>query len=249
VQLSLSNLSKRYGKVTALHPFNLKAEGEIIGIIGNNGAGKSTLMKMIVGLLPPPRKAMVLLGGQNPREAPETYKRQVGYLPESPMLYPRLTPEELLNYVGEVKGVQRLSEEVEHWLVTFGLSEKRHALLSGLSFGMKKKMALSAAFLGDPPLLVLDEPFNGLDVATMERLSEILLKRHERGATILISSHLMAYIERLCQRVVILKQGRVVSEGKPEALKKALAVETFHDVFLHFTAPAASSKGSSRTID
>jgi len=233
--LSLSNLSKRYGGMTALHPFSLEAEGEIVGIIGNNGAGKSTLMKMIVGLLPPPRKARVLLGGQNIREAPEASKRQIGYLPESPMLYPRLTPEELLHYIGEIKDVKNLSDEVAFWLKTFGLTEKRHALLNGLSFGMKKKMALSAAFLGNPPLLVLDEPFNGLDVATMERLSEIIKQRHQEGATILISSHLMAYIDRLCHRVIILNQGKVVSEGSPEGLKTSLGKTSFHDVFLHFT--------------
>ena len=235
MMLSLSNLWKRYGEMTALHPFSMKAEGEIIGIIGNNGAGKSTLMKMIVGLLPPPKKGAVLLDGKNIREAPEASKRQIGYLPESPILYPRLTPEELLTYVGEIKETKNLSDEVAYWLETFGLTEKRHALLNDLSFGMKKKMALSAAFLGSPPLLILDEPFNGLDVATMERLSEIMIQRHREGATILISSHLMAYIDRLCHRVIILKQGKVICEGSPAGLKKEVGKESFHEVFLHFT--------------
>lgn len=234
MMLSLSNLSKRYGKITALHPFTMKAEGEIIGIIGNNGAGKSTLMKMIVGLLPP-GKGEVLLDGENVREAPEASKRRIGYLPESPLLYPRLTPEELLTYVGEIKEAKNISDEVAYWLETFGLAEKRHALLNDLSFGMKKKMALSAAFLGSPPLLILDEPFNGLDVATMECLSDIITQRHREGVTILISSHLMAYIDRLCHRVIVLKQGKVICEGTPAGLKKEVGKDSFHEVFLHVT--------------
>ncbi len=233
MRLSIEKVTKRYGENIALHPLSIEIEGEIFGVIGNNGAGKSTLMKMIVGLLTT-GKGKILLGGANVREAPEEVKQLIGYLPESPLLYPRLTPEELLCFIGEIKGIPHFQDEVNFWLETFGLTEKRNALLNDLSFGMKKKIALSAAFLGSPPMLILDEPFNGLDVATMEALSEIIVKRHAEGTTILISSHLMSYIDRLCHRVLILKKGKVVTEGKPVDLKKAADRKDFHDTFLYF---------------
>ena len=234
MRLLLENVTKRYGGLTALHPLSMTAEGEILGIIGNNGAGKSTLMKMTVGLLAP-GKGKIRLGEIDVRKAPEKAKRWIGYLPESPLLYPRLTAEELLTYVGEIKGIPDPAGSAGRWLAVFGMTEKGHALLSDLSFGMKKKIALSTAFLGDPPLLVLDEPFNGLDVATMERLTEVILKRYAEGATILLSSHLMPYIDRLCHRVMILKRGKVIREGTPKALKEATGDDSFHAVFLRLT--------------
>jgi len=238
MRLSISNVTKRYGELTALHPFSMDSEGEICGLIGNNGAGKSTLMKMIVGLIAP-GKGKILLGDLDVKKTPEAIKRHIGYLPESPLLYPRLTPEELLIYVAEIKGTTNPKEEIAHWLKTFGLTEKRNALLNDLSFGMKKKIAISSALIGNPELLILDEPFNGLDVATMESLSEIILARQAAGATIILSSHLMTYIDRLCQRVIILKQGKVVGEGPPKDLKKQANQSTFHDTFLHFTKMAS----------
>lgn len=231
--LTVSNASKRYGDFIALHPIQLEVEGEIFGVIGNNGAGKSTLLKMIVGLLAS-GKGKIHLGDLSVMESPEAVKGLIGYLPESPLLYPKLTPEELLRYVAEIRGIGDASDEIEHWLDFFGLSEKRNALLGDLSFGMKKKISISSAFLGSPPLLILDEPFNGLDVATMEGLSEMIIARHKAGATVLISSHLMHYIDRLCHRVVILKKGKVVGEGRPKDLKKETLKDDFHQCFLHY---------------
>ncbi|MFQ5579563.1 MAG: ABC transporter ATP-binding protein [Nitrospiria bacterium] len=233
MMVHLSGVTKSYGTFRALAPLDMKVDGEIWGIIGNNGAGKSTLMKMIVGLLPPD-KGKIQIDGKRIKRDPETVKKQIGYLPESPMLYPRLTAEELLTYIGEIKGISEVDKEVDHWLKTFGLFEKRKSLVSDLSFGMKKKVGLSSAFLGRPPLLVLDEPFNGLDVATMERLSTIITESSRAGATILISSHLMVYIHRLCQHVLVLKEGVVVGQGSPDILIKEAKADSFHDAFLHF---------------
>ncbi len=234
MRLSISNVTKRYGDLTALHPFSMDSEGEICGLIGNNGAGKSTLLKMIVGLIFP-GKGKIALGDLDVKKMPETVKRHIGYLPESPLLYPRLTPEELLFYVAEIKGIQKAKDEIAYWLEIFGLSEKRNALLNDLSFGMKKKIAIASALIGRPALLILDEPFNGLDVATMESLSEIILKRRADGATIVLSSHLMTYIDRLCERVFILKEGQLVAEGTPKALKTRANQTSFHETFLYFT--------------
>ncbi len=235
MRLSISNVTKRYDQLIALHPFSMELEGEICGLIGNNGAGKSTLMKMIVGLISPGKKGQILLDEINAKNTPEELKKHIGYLPESPLLYPRLSPEEFLHYVAEVREIPDPKEEIESWFNIFGLSEKRNALLNDLSYGMKKKISISAALIGSPPLLILDEPFNGLDVATMESLSKIIRERHREGATILISSHLMAYIDRLCHRVIILKEGKIVGQGMPDDLKKEADQGTFHDTFLHFT--------------
>jgi ABC-2 type transport system ATP-binding protein len=234
MSIHLLGVTKKYGAMTALHPLDLKVNGEICGLVGNNGAGKSTLMKIITGLLPPD-DGKVEVAGIDIRKESEEAKRRIGYLPESPLLYPRLTAEEMLTYIAEVKAVPDAAKEVRHWLETFELTEKRAALLSDLSFGMRKKVALSAAFLGKPPVLILDEPFNGLDVATMERLAGIITGFYQSGATILISSHLMEYVDRLCHRVLILKKGRVVGEGTPQELKKKAGSVSFHDTFLYFT--------------
>ena len=241
MSIHLLGVTKQYGEVTALHPLDLKVEGEICGLIGNNGAGKSTLMKIITGLLPPDGgKAEV--GGVDIGKEPEEAKRRIGYLPESPLLYPRLTAQEMLTYIAEIKGVVDAAKEVRHWLATFELTEKKKALVSDLSFGMRKKVALSAALLGKPPVLILDEPFNGLDVATMERLAGIITGFHRAGSTILISSHLMEYVDRLCQRVLILKKGRVVGEGTPAGLKRKAGSASFHDTFLYFTREPEEEK-------
>ncbi|MBI3802666.1 MAG: ABC transporter ATP-binding protein [Nitrospirae bacterium] len=234
MSIQLHGITKRYGNMVALQPIDLKIDGEICGLIGNNGAGKSTLMKIITGLLQPDAGKLEI-NGINPKQEPEEAKRQIGYLPESPMLYPRLTPEELLTYIAEVKKVPSPAAEVDRWLTTFGLLEKRRALVRDLSFGMKKKVALSTAFIGAPRLLILDEPFNGLDVATMERLAEMIVTFNQNGATILLSSHLMEYVDRLCRRVLILKRGGVVGEGSPEALKQEAKAASFHQAFLYFT--------------
>lgn len=234
MSIHLHAVTKRFGRIVAVQPLDLKIDGEICGLVGNNGAGKSTLMKMITGLLHPDA-GRVEVNGIDLRKEPEEAKRRIGYLPESPMLYPRLTPEELLTYVAEIKAVPSPSTEVERWLTLFGLTEKRGALLRDLSFGMKKKVALSTAFIGSPRLLILDEPFNGLDVATMERLAEMIVGFHQNGATVLISSHLMEYVDRLCRRVLILKKGSVVREGTPAALKDEAKAPSFHQAFLFFT--------------
>jgi len=186
-----------------------------------------------------PGKGKIHIGELDVRKSPEGVKRHIGYLPESPLLFPRLTPEELLSFVSEVKGIAAPKEEIDHWFQTFGLSEKRHALLNDLSYGIEKKIAITAALIGKPALLILDEPFNGLDVATMETLSEIIIQRYQEGATVVLSSHLMAYIDRLCHRIVILKKGKVITEGSPEALKKEANHDTFHETFLHFTRETA----------
>lgn len=235
MSIQLQGVTKRYGRIVAVHPLDLKIDGEICGLIGNNGAGKSTLMKMITGLLHPDA-GRVEINGIDLKKDPEEAKRQIGYLPESPMLYPRLTPEELLTYIAEIKNVPSPVAEIDRWLATFGLGEKRGALLRDLSFGMKKKVALSTAFIGSPRLLILDEPFNGLDVATMERLAEMIVEFNRNGATVLISSHLMEYVDRLCRRVLILKKGAVVREGTPEALKEEAKASSFHQAFLYFTS-------------
>ena len=234
MSIQLQGVTKRYGRMVAVQPLDLKIDGEICGLIGNNGAGKSTLMRMITGLLQPDA-GKVEINGIDIKKEPEEAKRQIGYLPESPMLYPRLTPEELLTYIAEVKNVSSPETEVARWLTVFGLIEKRGALLRDLSFGMKKKIALSTAFIGSPRLLILDEPFNGLDVATMERLSEMIVGFNQNGATVLISSHLMEYVDRLCRRVLILKKGVVVREGSPAALKEEAKASSFHQAFLYFT--------------
>jgi len=164
-EIEIENLMKRYGKVVALNGVSLRVgPGEILGLLGPNGAGKSTLMKIIVGVLSP-TSGSVKVGGNDVVKDPETVKRMVGYLPESPSLYTTLTVKEFLRFVGKIRDVQNyvLKDRISETLLTFSLKEKKDALVGTLSKGIRQKVALIAAMLHDPEVLVLDEPLTSLD--------------------------------------------------------------------------------------
>ena len=242
MQIQLQGVTKQYGAVTALCPTDLKIGHEIIGLIGNNGAGKSTLIKVIAGLLSPD-EGRVSIDGILPGQDPQAIRSKIGYLPETPLFYPRLTVEEILNYVAEIKAIPSPGTEINLWLATFHLTEKRGALIMDLSFGMKKKVSLAVAFMGSPPLIILDEPFNGLDVAAMEHLAGVIKTHYQSGGTLVLTSHLMEYIDRLCHRVIILKGGRIAAEGTPKDLKRDAQTASFHDAFLFYTKERVGETG------
>ena len=165
IEIEVSNLTKTYGKVVALNGVSLEvAKGEVLGLLGPNGAGKSTLMKIVVGILRP-TSGYVKVGGVDVAKEPEDAKRNVGYLPENPSLYTGLTVSEFLRFLGKIRDVPDdvLRNKISEALMTFSLEEKEDALLTTLSKGMKQKVALIAATLHDPKVLVLDEPLTALD--------------------------------------------------------------------------------------
>lgn len=233
--VSVDNVVKRYGDVTAVDGVSFAVGAEIVGLLGSNGAGKSTLLKMVVGLLRSD-EGKLRIGGHDVRVEPHEARRLVGYLPEDLELYERLTARELLRFVAGVKGVPPDDAAIEAGLEHFGLLDKADHLIKEYSLGMKKKTGLLAALTGSPRVLVLDEPLNALDALSMRLVERRLEAFRDAGGAVLLSSHVMAFVERVCSRVVILRKGRRVAEDAPAALRAAsgLGDAPFDDVFFRY---------------
>ncbi|MEO1367974.1 MAG: ABC transporter ATP-binding protein [Acidobacteriota bacterium] len=222
---------KRYGDFEALSEVSFSVDGGIFGLLGANGAGKSTLFKATVGLIPLDGGEILIDGLDAQRDGLEV-RRRLGYLPEDLELYDRLTGLELLELVAGLKGLDDAAERLE-WLSFFQLDAAKDQLISGYSLGMRKKIGLASALLGSPRLVLLDEPLNGLDTDSMRRLRLRMEAMAEAGTTFIVSSHVMAFVERVCERIVILKRGRVVAAGTPEALRRGARFDgPFEDLFL-----------------
>lgn len=217
VAVQCTHVSKTYpGGVTALRGIDLSIQaGQIYGLVGRNGAGKTTLMRILVGLVAPTGGQASVLG--HPAGGSST-GQLVGSLIETPAYYPHLSGRDnlllLARYLGES------APAVERVLETVGLSERARSRFSGYSLGMKQRLGIAGALLGDPPVLILDEPVNGLDPQAMVYVRDLLARVRDEGRTVLLSSHLLAELEQVCDRVAILHEGAVVSEGTPEELRR-----------------------------
>lgn len=232
--LEIEGAVKRYGELTALGGVSLRVSSGIYGLLGANGAGKSTLFKAVAGLVSLDEGAIRVSGLDAAREGLEV-RRRLGYLPENLELYDRLTGAELLELVAGLKGLGGATAEAREWLELFELWRWRDHLIAEYSLGMRKKIGLVAALLGDPELVLLDEPLNGLDTDSMRRLRlRIEEMAASGGTTFLISSHVMSFVERVCDGVAVLRRGRLIAEGTPESLGReaGLAGQPFEDVFL-----------------
>lgn len=185
------------------------AEGEVLGLLGLNGSGKTTTMKLALGLLFPTRGEVRLFG--RPPQDPEAL-RQVGYLPELPYFYPYLTPEEALRFYGELSGLVRpeLAGRIADTLDKVGLYPHRRRRLSEFSKGMLQKLGLAQAILHRPRLVILDEPVSGLDPLAIREMRELTLALNRSGMALFLSSHSISEVERVCHRVGILVEGRLV---------------------------------------
>ncbi len=191
--------------------------GEIFGFLGPNGAGKTTTLKMLVGLIKPTSGRATLLGAEVPSPAA---MRRVGFLPESPYIYPYLTPREFVSLCGRLNGVHgaRLAKRVEEVLERTGLGYAMDRNVKALSKGMLQRAGLAAALVHDPELLILDEPMSGLDPVGRKEVRDLIVDEKAAGRTVLFSSHILSDIERVCDRLCILKKGEVVVSGKVSEL-------------------------------
>jgi ABC-2 type transport system ATP-binding protein len=226
-------LAKRFAGVHVLHGVSFHvAPGEIVGYLGPNGSGKSTTIKIIAGLLEP-TSGSFSLNGLSGTEDPLNVRRQLGYVPEEPHLYTHLTATEYLLLVGRLRSIpdKRLRAQIEGLLLLLDLEAAGGALLATFSKGMRQRVLLAAALLHDPALLILDEPFSGLDVNASLLLVALLRALAADGRLILLSSHRMDLVETLCQRVVILHRGRIVAEGTPAELRRRRDSESLDEVF------------------
>ncbi len=224
-------LHKRYGEVVAVDGVSLSiAAGEVYALVGANGAGKSTTIRMLTGLSLPD-EGQVRICGDDMRRHSVLAKRRLGYLPEELYFYQRLTGREYLELVAGLKN--RAAESVDEEIEFFELKAVENKWVGGYSLGMRKKLGLAAAFTGDPRVLILDEPLNGLDVEMMRKLRLRVERVSEEGRAVLVSSHVMSFVERVSTRVGVMRAGRLVAEGTPAELRAraALPGAPFEDVF------------------
>ncbi len=212
--ITVKNLGKAFEHIQALKDVSFVVEkGKLCGLLGPNGAGKSTLFKIMMGLLEPDA-GEIELAGARVRFGESDYKRKIGHAPETAILYEYLTGHEFLNFIAAAKQISaaKRAEEIQHWLAFFDLTAKANELIINYSHGMRRKISLSAALLGAPEILLLDEATNGLDPESSFRLKEYLREFCDRGGTVLFSSHIIETVEHLCDRIIILHRGRVLRE-------------------------------------
>lgn len=225
------DMAKKYGEFIALHPLNVEVHaGEFFGVFGPNGAGKSTFIKLLTGQLRPSKGQIEVLGVDAVAD-PQKVKANIGIVPESESPPSFLTPAEFLEFVARLRGVADMKAKVEHWLEWFGMQEKRDTMCKDLSKGQRQKVMLASAFIHEPKLLFLDEPFANLDPIYQRKCREWLLDHVKAGGTIFLCSHVLEMAERMCNRMAIINDGRVLAAGTVKGLKQT-PDETLEDVFI-----------------
>ncbi len=240
----VENLSKTYDKLVALKGVSLEVRpGEVLGLLGPNGAGKSTLMKIVVGILRP-TSGSVSVDGYDIIKNPEKAKKAVGYLPENPSLYTALTVSEFLRFVGKIRAVDdaTLEARIQESLKTFSLEEKSGALLGSLSKGMKQKVALIAAAIHDPSVLVMDEPLTALDPKTQIFVNNWILSQGKNGKTVLLSTHNLEIVQNYATQIAIIDRGSIIAVGNLQELRKKADAgkdARLDEVFLKLTEESA----------
>jgi len=235
--IRITNLVKRYGSFTAVKGVDLHVhKGEVFGFLGPNGAGKTTTMKMVAGLLKP-TSGSVVIDGVDTAADPVGAKRKLGYIPDRPYLYERLTGREFLAFVG---GIYRMDEGdvVERGtelLDFFGLGHFGDELIESYSHGMKQRLTLAAGLLHRPMLMVIDEPMVGLDPAGAKLIKQVFRRLADEGKTVFVSTHTLEVAEAICDRVAIIDKGEIATQGTVEELKEMHTEGggRLEDVFLH----------------
>jgi ABC-2 type transport system ATP-binding protein len=217
--LELDAVRKTFGDFVAVDAVSFAVPpGSLFGLLGPNGAGKTTVIRMIMDILAPDRGEVRLRGRPRTRDD----LRRIGYLPEERGLYRRMTVTDQLVFLGELHGVPRgeATKRAAQWLERLGLGAWAKAKVEALSKGMQQKIQIAGTLLHEPDLLILDEPFSGLDPINQGVLKEALAELRERGTTILFSTHIMEHAEKLCDRICLISSGRVVLAGELAALKR-----------------------------
>lgn len=226
--LEISNYSKSYGgDKLAADSVSLKVEsGDIYGFIGHNGAGKSTTIRAIVGVLDF-TDGEILIDGHSVKTEPMECKKVTAYIPDNPDLYENLTGIQFLNFVADVFqiGDAERSERIAHYANAFEITDALGDLISSYSHGMKQKVAIISALIHEPKLLVLDEPFVGLDPKAAFTLKEIMHDLCQKGAAVFFSTHVLDVAEKLCNKVAIIKQGKIITSGTMEELTAGKSLE------------------------
>jgi ABC-2 type transport system ATP-binding protein len=231
--LEARSLTKYYNHTLAVKHVSFTVKpGEILGYLGPNGAGKSTTVKMLTGLIEP-SDGQIFYNGRTVYDDFTAFQRRIGYVPEEPHLYPHLSGREYLQLVGRLRGMARpfLEFKMDEFLRLMGLWNDRHTPLASYSKGMRQKILLSAALLHDPDILILDEPFSGLDVTSAMMLRSLLHALAKQGKMILYSSHVLEVVEKVCSTVLILRKGEVVAYDSIHRLRELMSQPSLEGVF------------------
>ena len=220
--IQVKNVTKKYGSTIAVDNINFEVkDGEVVGFLGPNGAGKSTTMNMITGFIEP-TKGQIIINGNDISKKPRKAKKEIGYMPENVPLYYELTPKEFVSYMAELKLVKRneRKQEAEKVIKEMGLEDVQNKLIRNLSRGYKQRVSMAGALVGNPDVIILDEPTVGLDPKQITEIRN-LIKELGRKHTVILSSHILSEVSQICERVIIINKGKVIAIDTPENLEKA----------------------------
>ena len=218
--IQVENITKKYGNFTAVDSISFEIdEGEIVGFLGPNGAGKSTTMNMITGFIEP-SKGRIIVDGYDISKKPKKAKKQIGYMPEGVPLYSDLTVKEFVAYMADLKGCDRKTknEEIEKVLNETGLLNVQNKLTRNLSRGYKQRVSMAGALVGNPKVIILDEPTVGLDPKQVTEI-RALIKELGKKHTVILSSHILSEVSQICNRVIIINKGKIIAIDTPENLE------------------------------
>lgn len=249
--LEVRSLTKYYNHTAAVRDVSFTIRpGEVLGYLGSNGAGKSTTVKMLTGLITP-SDGSILFDGASVHDDLPGFQRRMGYVPEEAHLYPHLSGREYLQLVGRLRGMPHtiLEPRTDEFLQLFSLWDDRHDPISSYSKGMRQKILLSAALLHNPDLLILDEPFSGLDVTSALVLRNLLRKLAEQGKMILFSSHVLDVVEKVCTKVLILRKGEVAAYDSINSLQRLMSQPSLEGVFAQLTQVADTATLADQLVD
>jgi ABC-2 type transport system ATP-binding protein len=238
--IELKDLTKKYGDFQAVNRLNLSVKkGEIFGFIGPNGAGKTTTIKMMGGILEP-TAGTVIIAGFNMQKEPEKAKGKIGFIPDRPYLYEKLTGMEFLKFTADLYGVsaEAFQARALKILKDFSLDNWTHELIESYSHGMKQRLIMSAALLHDPEVIIVDEPMVGLDPAAIIMVKDLFKSLAARGVTIFMSTHTLQIAEDTCNRIGVINKGRLIAMGTTQELQREAHVTEadLERVFLNLTS-------------
>ena len=224
--ITVKNVTKKYGKFKAVDNISFEVnDGEIIGLLGPNGAGKSTTMNILTGFIEP-TQGEVIINGYNISKKPKKAKKCIGYMPEGVPLYKDMTVKEFITYMAELKGVKKenIKESVEQAMQDTWLQNVKKVLIKNLSKGYKQRVSMAGALVGNPEIIILDEPTVGLDPKQIIEIRN-LIKKLGKNHTLIISSHILSEISQICEKVIIINKGQIVALDSPENLEDKVNVE------------------------
>src|SRR4051794_13063028 len=249
--LELRNVSKRFAGIAAVDNVSFTARaGEVTGYLGPNGSGKSTTLKMITALIEMSAGEILFDGAPIHRDL-IAYKQRMGYVPEEPHLYAHLSGQEYLLMVGQLRNLpsKPTAERIDGLLRLLSLHGDRHAPISAYSKGMRQKVLLAAALMHNPDLIILDEPFSGLDVSSAFVLRSLIQELAARGKVVLFSSHELETVERVCSHIVILHKGKLVADDSIEHLRTLMSLPTLEEIFSQLAVEQDTAAVTKEVVD